>query len=535
MKSLEDRWYQTGGVDALYDSIKRLMHPVAAMPTASGKSIVLVKLCEKYLKENKKDILLLSHTKEILKQDLNALEWYGFKDVGLYSAGLNSRTTSNITVAGIQSVHNKPELFDNVGLVIVDEAHLVSPDEETMYRRLFKSIDAQFCGLTATPYRLGSGYIYTGENALFNDLCYDLTTFENFNKLVDEGYLSKLVTKKTTTRLDTSKLKLQGGDFKLNQMSNEFDKDKINKDIVKEIVKAGKNYKRWLVFAIDIEHAEHLEELFKEHDILAKAIHSKMEDDRDEVLNAAKAGIIKCLINVDILTTGYDDPQIDLLAIVRPTDSPSLHVQIIGRGMRVHPEKDHCLVMDFAGNTSRLGAINDIQICDEGFKKKVDSENPPTKDCPECQSEIPSILKTCPDCSYEFPIIEREPAKKLTATASNDDIFLTKKKNATSSTWRAVIDTEIRRKKGFAGRPDSMFVDYITTAGVVHEQICYDHDGYPKYRADLIVKSKLGYIQNLRMPIDLDELFKASKFFRKPKLIRADTKTKYHKVLEAKW
>lgn len=536
MQAIKPRWYQDEMVDALINSVNKSLHPVAAAPTASGKSIVLVKMCAKYLKKNNKDILILSHTKEILKQDYMALKKYGFRDFGLYSAGLDKRETGRrITVAGIQSVYNKPELFKNVGIVIVDECHLVSPDDETMYRKLFNKIDAQFCGLTATPYRLGSGFIYTGENALFNDLCYDLTTFENFNRLVEEGYLSKLVTKPTTTKLNTAKLKLVGGDFKQNQMSSEFDKEKINRAIIKEIVEAGVDYKRWLIFAIDIEHAEHLEKLFIEHGILAKAIHSKMEDDRDDVLDAARKGIIRAVINVDILTTGYDDPEIDLLAIVRPTDSPSLHVQINGRGMRIFPGKDHCLVMDFAGNTARLGAINDIQIDDKGFKKEKKDDDKPTRICPECKVEISTRYRTCTECGYEFPVIERKTYEKLSITASNDEVFLFKKKLATPDVWRGVVDVSVRRKKGYGRRPDSMYVDYLTTAGTVHEQICYDHDGYAKHKANLFVRSRLGYIENLRMPFDLDELFLASKYFRKPKEIRADTSTKYHKVLDIKW
>jgi len=535
MQAIESRWYQDGAVNALYDSVLKSLHPVAALPTASGKSIILVKLCEKFLSENDKDILILSHTKEILKQDYAALKNYDFKDVGIYSAGLNRREFKNkIVVAGIQSIYRKPELFKNVGLVIIDECHLVSPENETMYRKLFLKLNAQFCGLTATPYRLGSGYIYTGKNALFNDLCYDLTTFENFNRLVDEGYLSKLVTKKVNENLDTGNLKLFGGDYKIKDMSEEFDSEEINEKIVKEIVEAGKKYKKWLVFAIDIQHAENLELLFKKHGILAKCVHSDMEDDREEILYAYKIGVIQCIINVNILTTGFDEPEIDLLAVVRPTESKSLHVQIIGRGMRIHPDKDHCLIMDFAGNTSRLGAINDIQIDDEETKDEEEKESP-TRDCPECGNIQSRRYKECQHCGYEFPIMEREQSKKLTIEASNVDIFKTKKNTATPDTWRGVFGIDIRRKEGWGGSPDSMYVDYITTSGVVHEQICYDHDGYPKHRANLFVKSRLGYIKNLRMPKDLDELFKASKFFRKPKSIRADTNTKYHKILDVKW
>ena len=530
MQKIIPRWYQTEAVDALIKSVNEGKHPVAALPTASGKSIVILKFCEEYMRTNDSDILILSHTKEILKQDHSALVDYGFGDIGVYSAGLKSRTIGRITVAGIQSVYKQVKKFQKVGVVLIDEAHLVSPEEETMYRKFLGGLKASFCGVTATPYRLGTGYIYTGENALFDTLCYDLTTFDNFNRLVAEGWLSKITTKGTITRLDVKGLKKQGGDFKINEMADEFDRDKINKSIIEEIIRVGKDYKKWLIFAIDIEHAENLTELLSQSGILSKVVHSRMDDDRDEVLQAFKDGIIKCIVNVNVLTTGFDVPDIDLLALVRPTDSLSLHVQMIGRGMRIHPDKTHCRVMDFAGNTARLGPINNIQICDEGKKKKEDGEAP-TKECKNCHTIVKSGTKECPDCGYLFPIIENDRVKKLKTKTYDEDVFIYTNPDG----FRDVFDIRYSVNKGWSGRPDSVMAEYITNAGRVKEQICIEHDGYPLYKAKMFVRSRLGYIPNLRIPTTVEELLKASKYFKVPARIKADTTSKYHRILDIEW
>jgi len=255
------RWYQKKAAKKAVRAIKEKdVHPIIAVPTGAGKSLILCIITEDYLNENiTKDVLILSHRSTILEQDLAALEdWFPDYEMGLYSSGLKSKVKKKITVAGIQSVWRRPELFNNVGLVLIDEAHLVNTKDAGMYRDFLAYLDANYVGLTATPFRLGHGLIYKGKGALFNSLAYDLTSTENYNKLVNQGYLAKMFSFKTKLSMKMDGIGKQAGDYITGQLSKKFDRDEITEIACTEIATAMKkfNLKRGLIFAIDTKNAE---------------------------------------------------------------------------------------------------------------------------------------------------------------------------------------------------------------------------------------------------------------------------------------
>ena len=225
-------------------------------------------------------IVVLSHVKEILQQDHSALTKYLHMPIGLWSSGLNSNSLEDVTVAGIQTVYDKAEFFDKFELVIIDEAHLIPPSGEGMYQTFLKNIGPHVrVGLTATPYRLGSGYIFGNDDTtMFDDIVVDYTYMDKFNELIDQGYLCNLRTFATKTELDTNGIRTTGGDFNDKDMSDKFDRDEITREICKEIMRVGEQFKKWLIFAIDIKHAEHITEILLQSGIKAYIVHSKMEE-----------------------------------------------------------------------------------------------------------------------------------------------------------------------------------------------------------------------------------------------------------------
>lgn len=492
---IELRWYQIQANKKIFQYWKKNKNknPVVAIPTGAGKSLIIADLIRQCIEGWNIKILVLSHRKEILAQNKEALMKYIRQmninlDIGLYSAGLESREIGQVTIAGIQSVYNKEYLFEDVKLIIIDEAHLIPPSEkdETMYNRLLSKLNCKCVGFTATPYRLGSGYI-TGKGHIFDDIIMDITQGGQFNRLVKEGYLTNLITKKTLIELDAEKeeIKTIGGDFSERDLSNRFDRKEITKAAVSEIVKQGENYKKWLIFAIDINHAEHIVEELADHGVSAIPVHSKMDFSRDASISGFKNGKIKVLVNVNILTTGIDVPDIDLIALLRPTKSPVLYVQSVGRGLRIAKLKDHCLVLDFARVVQSLGPINKISV---KKRRKGTSGDPVTKTCPECDSILAPAVRDCPNCGHHF-----EFKHGLSIASTDQDIIQTSKEK-----WYKVdkVYYFLHQKK-----KRSLKVVYQCGLQTFTEWICVEHgkDNYAKIKANKWIDERCKYeIDNYR-------------------------------------
>jgi len=516
---MESRWYQITATKALMKSLEdKDCHPIVVAPTGSGKSLMICDFIDQYLTKNPADnVLVLSHVKEILRQDYDALEEYfeRFIDIGLYSSGMKSRTVKKITVAGIQSVWRRPELFKNVSVIIVDECHLVTIKQDGMYRKLLSKLDAQYIGFTATHFRLGHGYIHQGEGRLFNHIAYDMSTPEIFNRLVAEGYLTRLITKATVMKMDVSGIKMRAKDYSLDELSERFDRDSITNVAVEEIIEFGYNYKKWLIFAIDIEHAEHITNALFMRGINACVVHSKMDADRDKAVSDFKKGVYRAAVNVDILTTGLDVPDIDLIATLRPTESPVIHVQTFGRGLRPHPNKTHCLILDFAGNTMRLGPINDVIVKQ---KKKGDGKGvAPVKECPKCQALLHPTAKVCDVCGHEFKF-----KANISKTADETEVVRT-----SIAEWYKIdqVSYAIHKK---AGRPDTLKVTYRVGLSTFSEWICFDHDGYAKHKADNWVwfRSPNG----MPFPKNVYQLHEYAPWMKQPKKVLVNFSEKFPKI-----
>lgn len=450
-------------------------------------------------------VLVLSHVKEILEQNHAALmEHFGGFGTALYSAGLKSRDVGKITVAGIQSVYNKAHLFKGVTLIIIDECHLVNTKETGMYRDFLSEFDATYVGLSATPFRTGYGYIHEGNDALFNKLAYTMCDVRGFKELIDKGFLSPLVSKGTSMKMKTNGLKTRMNDYIVSDMSKRFDRATITNKAVDEIIKSGEKYKKWLVFAIDIKHAEHIAEALTERGIKTGCVHSKMEGDRDIEINRFKSGEYRALVNVDILTTGFDAPDIDLIAMLRPTQSPILHIQSLGRGMRIAEGKDHCLVLDFAGNVARLGPINDVQI--HQVRKGAGGSAPRMKECPECQGYLHIAARECDWCGYKYPVKE-----KIQTEAYSGEIIKTVDSESLKPKWLDVTSIKYYNISQRSTGTPMLKVVYLCGFQPISEYICYQHPSgsYPKHKADNWVRYRLA--PNTKMPGSVDDIIRLTR------------------------
>jgi DNA repair protein RadD len=311
--------------------------------------------------------------------------------------------------------------FGHIDLIFIDEAHLLSDKSDGMYGVFISDLkkinpNLKIIKLTATPYRMGMGMISDAK-----DICYDLTNYKAFNRLIAEGYLAPLVTKRTVTKIDISRVGIgAGGDFNQKALEHSIDTNDINYLACKEIVEYGQDRRAWLVFSSGIKHSERLAEMMRSFGIPTVAVHSKMGDGaRDAAIEVFKGGKYRCVVNNRVLTTGFDYPAIDLIADLNPTMSTGLHVQKYGRGTRPSPEtgKTNCLGLDFAGNVPRLGPIND-PVIPRPKNASGTPGTPPIKICDQCGTYNHASARFCESCLWEFPI-----GVAITRTAGTDELL----------------------------------------------------------------------------------------------------------------
>jgi DNA repair protein RadD len=314
---------------------------------------------------------------------------------------------SEITFAGVQSLINRiDEIYFDV--VIIDEAHLIGHEEHGSYRKILKALQEKnsnlfVVGLTATPWRLGHGLI-TEQPAIFDDLIEKTTILE----LIERGYLASLKSKLTKTQYDLKKIKKIAGDYSEKELQERLNTEELNLSVVNEIISFGVDRKSWLVFCAGVNHAKQICIELCQAGVNAECVTGETSKaDREQILNDFKAGKIKALTNANVLTTGFDAPNIDLIAMLRPTMSPVLYVQMVGRGMRIKPQGGDCLVLDFAGNVRAHGPIT--QVVPPLKKGEKSSGEAPVKVCESCHEIVNINVKICPACKTPFP----EPISKI--------------------------------------------------------------------------------------------------------------------------
>ena len=488
-------------------------NPLVVAPTGSGKSVMIAEFCKitRNSWKNQK-ILILSDDAEILLHDYKAIKrHYNEKSLALYSAGLGSKKIADVTVAGIQSACNDIDLFKHFNIILLDEAHKLSYDEKSRYRKFFNQIKKPVIGFTATPFRLGRGYLHVGEDAFFDEIVFEISIEE----LQSIGRLCEIRSKQPSLQMDATSIKKQAGDFIIKELSMAFDRNAITDEIVKELVTYKNDRKKWLAYAIDIDHCEHIAEKLNEAGIKTKAVHSKSKISKQIVLDKFRAGEYQCLVSVAQLTTGVDVPDVDMIVLMRPTASIVLHIQIIGRGSRVHPEKDYCLVLDFAGNLKRNGPINKPCIQTKG---KGGNGEPMMKVCEECSELVHIAVRKCPCCGTKFIF-----KHNLTSNASDANVIA-------QDIWHDVTFVDYSSylaKSGFT----TLKVIYYCGLRVFNEYISLERTGRGRYTAEMWW-NKRDKTKSGKVPIYVSDALDLIDNLIKPIKIKVNESSKYPEIKE---
>jgi DNA repair protein RadD len=514
------RPYQQAAIASIYEYYeKKSGNCCIVIPTAGGKSLVMAAFIEGVLKAwPDQRILIVTHVRELIAQ--NHAEMIGLwpdAPAGIYSAGLGKRDAqARILFAGIQSIHRRAREIGHTDLVLIDEAHLIPGNSSTMYRRFLDALSEinpalKVIGLTATPFRTDSGMLHEGKSALFTDIAFEAPVRE----LIDQGYLSPLVSKQPTTQLDVSKVGTRAGDFIARDLAAAVDQEAITRAAVAEIIDYGKDRKSWLAFCSGVDHARHVAEEFQRRGITCRTIFGDTpKDERDAIIAAFKRGEIRALASMGVLTTGFNAPGVDLIALLRPTKSAGLYVQMVGRGTRLASGKENCLVLDFAGNVRRHGPIDLVRPKRPGEAGGGDA---PTKVCPMCDSIVALSSTECPDCGYEFPARE----VKIAPTAAALPVLSPK-----SPQWLPVHGVSYSRHDKLGGRP-SLKVTYSCGLTSYSEWVCIEHQGYARQKAADWWRKRAP---DAPIPLSVDEAIAQARRLTRPSDISVRSSGRYFEI-----
>jgi DNA repair protein RadD len=488
--SLELRDYQKDAINAFWDYVaKGGRSGIICAPTGSGKSLLVADICKTMIEAWKHThIVIVTHRAEIIEQNKAEFEsYYPEAKSAIYSASLNKKETDErVIFAGIQSIYKNVDKLPKIDLVIIDESHLVSQNEDSMYFRFISEIkhinkNVVILGLSATPYRLDSGILYEGENRLFESLA---------------------------------------GEFNKKDLELAADKDDLIKSAVDEIIEYGTDRKSWLVFAAGKDHAVHVCNEIKSRGITCAVVTDDTNiDERKRIIDDHKKQKIRALINVEIFTVGFNNPSVDLLVLMFATKSAAKFVQVCGRGTRTYPGKENCLILDYGQNFNRFGVLDEVNPS-RGTKGDGVA---PVKECHECRALVHAAVRTCPDCGYQFP----EPKPSHTGDSYSGAVL----SGQEEPEWVEVVDAvEFLRWEGKEGKPDTVRCNFYTAKrrDPYSMWLAPEHGGYPKAKAMEFIRACGGKAETV------EHILKESFYYQDPKaiLVAKDPKNKrYWRIL----
>jgi DNA repair protein RadD len=522
------RDYQQKACDALWEELCLTTNsPLAVLPTGAGKSLVIANLASRLLDLNDNSrCVIITHRKELLlqnRQELATLLKQPESNFGLFCSSLNSFTIKQITFASVQSVARNIGKFGHVNLIIVDEAHLVPRKTASSYQKILNSFKEtnprlRLIGLTATPYRLDSGSLVDGEGALFSNICYDVS----IRWLISNRYLVPLVSKRSVENsMDLSSVGVVAGEFESKGTARAT--SSVLYGALKQCASHQNTRRSWLLFLPSIGLAEEAVNTLRSMGVRTQLVTGTTPPaQRDEYLRQFKNKQIQALVSVDVLTTGFNAPNVDMIVLLRPTKSLSLYVQMVGRGTRKYEGKQDCLVLDFGGNIERFGPVDAVEP-EKKFAK--DKKAAPHKFCPECGRSSPLSSSYCEDplCGYVWPPLEKG-TKALQEIASSAAIL------SEPELWdlRGVVV-----KLHVSGRTQMpmVMIEYLRRGSNKHatQFLCFDHEGFAQRQAVKWWKENMPSVETPSTSAEAADLLNF--YWRKPREVVVVRNKKYYNVV----
>lgn len=526
---LKPRPYQQEALNALYAHLAhKETSPCIVLPTGAGKSLVMAWMCHDWIKDYPPfRACVLAHRKELVEQ--NSAEFIGiapWADVGIYQAALGRRDMDNhIIFAGIDSVYDKWGEFPPFDVLIVDEAHRIPPKGEGKYRQFIEGCrklnpNLRVVGVTATPYRMGCGPICHKDHIL-NEIVYEA----NVSTLIEQGYLCKLRSKIEREDLpDLSNVKKSStGDYVVEQLSAAA--EKVVTAAVRNAMRIiiAENRKAVIFFCVDVDHCHRVSQELRKYGVDAPAVTGKTpKRDRERYAKGFIEGRYKALCNVNVYTEGFNAKRTDCIVLLRPTLSMGMYSQMVGRGLRTHPSKEDCLVLDFAGCIAEHGPIDAL---DPGSVALID--------CAECGDAFSRAVGACPHCGWVIPPREVERFEREEAERRMHEATVARQAILSAQPFEVPVSAVLVNRHSKPGQPDSLRITYRSGLATYNEWICLDHSGYAGMKARRWWAERFGSEDARDITVDqaLNSIFTVAILEAKTKTITVKKTGKYFEVI----
>lgn len=521
------RPYQRESIDAVNAYLRAHDdNPALVLPTAAGKSIVMATMAREYLTQwPGTRIGVLAHVKELVWQNADKLsQVWPQAPLGIYSASLRQRTTTApITFMSVQSVAKKARHFGHLDLLFIDEAHRIPLSGEGQYRRFIADAreanpHLRVIGFTATPYRLGPGSV-VGPDYVLNAIAHEVGVRE----LIEAGYLCRLISKAGEAAPDLSGVGVSKGEYVGAQLEAAVDAAGLVERAMAEVLERCRDRRAWLIFCAGVGHAQHVSEVLAGHGIECPVVHAQTpQGERDQIVARFQAGSIKAIANVNVLSEGFDAPHVDAVIMLRPTKSAGLYYQQVGRGLRLHPDKQDCLVLDFAGNIATHGPIDTIRVKDKRKKGETATTGDPVRTCPDCQELVSIRTPVCPSCGYTWPTKPAHEDKPTEAPILSSKM----------ETWD-IVRVGYHWHEAKSGVPTLKVTYYSDNFDRAAEWVCIEHDGYARSKAEAWWRWRAG----AEAPSTVDEALEVAQRgdLKEPTRIMVKLDGKYPNIVGYDW
>ncbi len=438
------RPYQLECIEALWGELFQLSTALCQLPTGAGKTFIISHFMTKAMEKMPGiRIAMMMGRVQLVEQTERALaEVIPRRQIGVFCGSLNRREISRpITVASVQSISEID--FPHLNLLVVDEVHNLDQDKGRYSRFIEKAIEKnsklKIIGVTATPFR-ASGKIY-GSDKLFKRICYKKTIKE----MIAMGFLAPPILRSTQQEFDISRLRTRAGEYVQEDVDALVKDDELVKLQVADALSRIGDRQSVVWACANIDHCNRVADVLMSLGERVTTVHSKLSTGaRQANLSGFMTGAMKYMSFVTVLSEGFDHPPIDAVILMRPTRSPVLYVQTVGRGLRISEGKKDLLVLDYGQVIKTLGALDDPHVPEKG-------ESSGLKCCPQCMTYAPYGTEVCPICQYLWPQMERQfeaPEKKLDKKAAGDVKILSDKPAPTKETLGPAVIAMHEAKSG---------------------------------------------------------------------------------------
>ena len=560
--AVQPRPYQSEALEALNDHLaSKPTNPCVVLPTGAGKSLVIAWAVQGWKHDYPPfRVMILAHRKELVEQ--NAAELVGLwpgGDIGVYSAGLRRRDLdASVTYASIDSVYDRAGEFAPLDMVLVDEAHRIPAKGQGKYRGFLKAATKinprlRVAGFTATPFRMDGPICHTDH--ILQEICYEA----HVGDLIRDGFLCRLRSK-VGVAPDLDDVRRNGrGDYVQSSLSESVDQPEIVQEAVREAMAVIQAEERGSIvfFCVDVDHCEAVSRELRRYGLEAPVVTGKTRRvERDRIAENFKAGRYRALCNVNVYTEGFNAKRVDCVVLLRPTLSAGLYAQMVGRGLRLHPDKTDCLVLDYARCIETHGPVDclmagEVRVivcgsvspprcrqpkdeCGEGCADCGGSGFLPWKE--GCGDTFSRALGECPHCGWEIP------PQEVARAAEEERAERERKMHEARAAQAAILGSEPetlqvdgvtlhRHRK--SGSPDSLKVQYRCGLATVREWICLDHEDFAGRKARRWWARRFGAASAETATVDsaINDLFVAAALKDMTRTITVERRGKHYEIV----